>query len=62
LDWGSLFVPINLASYVGIPPERGSSVAGLVNVMRNIGSGVGTSMVTTLIARPAQHSLTRLPG
>jgi len=51
---GFLFVPINLASYVGMPPERSSSVAGLVNFMRNIGSSVGTSMVTTLIARRAQ--------
>jgi DHA2 family multidrug resistance protein len=51
---GFLFVPINLASYVGMPPERSSSIAGLINFMRNIGSSVGTSMVTTLIARRAQ--------
>jgi len=51
---GFLFVPINLVSYVGMPPEKSSSVAGLVNFMRNIGSSVGTSMVTTLIARRAQ--------
>jgi len=49
-----LFVPINLASYIGIPPEKGNSVSGLVNFMRNIGSSVGTSMVTTLLARRAQ--------
>ena len=49
-----LFVPINLASYVGMPAEKSSSVAGLVNFMRNIGSSVGTSMVTTLIARRTQ--------
>ena len=49
-----LFVPINLISYVGMPPEKSSSVAGLVNFMRNIGSSVGTSMVTTIIARRAQ--------
>jgi DHA2 family multidrug resistance protein len=49
-----LFVPINLSSYVGMPIEKSSSVAGLVNFMRNIGSSVGTSMVTTLIARRAQ--------
>jgi len=49
-----LFVPINLSSYVGMPVEKSSSVAGLVNFMRNIGSSVGTSMVTTLIARRAQ--------
>jgi DHA2 family multidrug resistance protein len=49
-----LFVPINLASFVGVPPEKSSSVAGLVNFMRNMGSSVGTSLVTTLIARRAQ--------
>ncbi len=51
---GFLFVPINLASYIGMPTDKSSSVAGLVNFMRNIGSSVGTSMVTTLIARRAQ--------
>ena len=51
---GFLFVPINLTAYVGMPVERSSSVAGLVNFMRNIGSSVGTSMVTTLIARRSQ--------
>ena len=37
-----------------MPMEKSSSVAGLVNFMRNIGSSVGTSMVTTVIARRAQ--------
>jgi DHA2 family multidrug resistance protein len=50
-----LFVPINLASYVGLPSEKSSSVSGLINFMRNIGSSVGTSLVTTLIARRAQR-------
>ncbi len=49
-----LFVPINLASYVGMPAEKSGSVAGLVNFMRNIGSSVGTSLVTTLIERRSQ--------
>jgi DHA2 family multidrug resistance protein len=51
---GFLFVPINLVSYVGMPPQKSSSVAGLINFMRNIGAGIGTSMVTTLIARRSQ--------
>jgi DHA2 family multidrug resistance protein len=49
-----LFVPINLSSYVGMPAEKSGSVAGLVNFMRNIGSSVGTSLVTTLIERRSQ--------
>lgn len=51
---GFLFVPINLAAYVGMPVEKSNSVSGLINFMRNIGSSVGTSMVTTLIARRSQ--------
>ena len=51
---GFLFVPITLAAYIGVPPEKGNSVSGLINFMRNIGSSVGTSMVTTLLARRAQ--------
>jgi MFS transporter, DHA2 family, multidrug resistance protein len=51
---GFLFVPITLSAYIGLPAEKGNSVSGLVNFMRNIGSSVGTSMVTTMLARRAQ--------
>jgi DHA2 family multidrug resistance protein len=49
-----LFVPIILVSYVGLPAAKSNDIAGLVSFMRNIGSSIGTSMVTTLIARYAQ--------
>jgi MFS transporter, DHA2 family, multidrug resistance protein len=49
-----LFVPITLASYVGISTAKSNDAAGLINFMRNIGSSVGTSMVTTLLARRSQ--------
>jgi DHA2 family multidrug resistance protein len=51
---GFLFVPINLVAFVGMPLEKSNSLSGLINFMRNIGSSVGTSMVTTLLARRAQ--------
>jgi DHA2 family multidrug resistance protein len=51
---GFLFVPITLASYNGMPAEKSNTVAGLAAFMRNIGSSIGTSMVTTLIARREQ--------
>ena len=51
---GLLFVPVTLAGYIGMPAEKSNSVAGLINFMRNIGSSVGTSLVTTLLARRAQ--------
>jgi DHA2 family multidrug resistance protein len=55
-----LFVPISLVAYIGIPPEKNNSVAGIVNFMRNMGSSVGTSLVTTLIARRSQFHQARL--
>jgi DHA2 family multidrug resistance protein len=57
---GFLFVPISLSAYIGVPGERGNAVAGLINFMRNIGSSVGTSMVTTLLARRSQFHQDRL--
>jgi len=57
---GFLFVPINLASYVGIAPEKNNAVAGIVNFMRNMGSSVGTSLVTTVLARRSQFHQGRL--
>jgi len=55
-----LFVPVTLASYVGLPGEKANNVAGLVNFMRNMGSSVGTSMVTTMLARRGQFHQLRL--
>jgi DHA2 family multidrug resistance protein len=57
---GFLFVPITLVAYVGIAPEKNNAVAGIVNFMRNMGSSVGTSLVTTLIARRSQFHQARL--
>jgi DHA2 family multidrug resistance protein len=57
---GFLFVPITLVAYVGISPEKNNAVAGIVNFMRNMGSSVGTSIVTTLIARRSQFHQARL--
>jgi len=57
---GFLFVPITLVAYVGIAPEKNNSVAGIINFMRNMGSSVGTSLVTTLIARRSQFHQARL--
>jgi DHA2 family multidrug resistance protein len=51
---GFLFVPITLVAYVGVPSEKNNAVAGIANFMRNMGSSVGTSLVTTLIARRSQ--------
>ncbi|HXY07202.1 MAG TPA: DHA2 family efflux MFS transporter permease subunit [Terriglobales bacterium] len=50
-----LFVPMTVAAYVGLPKQKNSAAAGLMNFMRNIGMSVGTSIVTTMIARRSQY-------
>lgn len=54
VPFGLLFIPANTVAYNGIPKEKSNSVAALTNFMRNIGASVGTSVVTTIIARRAQ--------
>lgn len=55
LPIGFLFVPLTTAAYVGLPKEKNNAAAGVMNFMRNIGQSVGTSVVTTLIARRTQY-------
>jgi len=59
-----IYIPTTTAAYIGLPAEKNNSIAGLVNFMRNIGSSVGTSIVTTVIARQSQfhqvHLVSRL--
>jgi DHA2 family multidrug resistance protein len=57
---GFIFIPASTAAYNGIPNEKNNAVAGLVNFMRNMGSSVGTSVVTTMLARRAQLHQGRL--
>ena len=57
---GFIFIPSSTAAYAGIAPEKNNAVAGLVNFMRNIGSSVGTSLVTTILARRSQFHQGRL--
>ncbi|HTV60612.1 MAG TPA: DHA2 family efflux MFS transporter permease subunit [Verrucomicrobiae bacterium] len=59
---GFLFVPITAAGYIGVPPEKGNSVSGIINFMRNIGGSIGTSLVTTLIVRRSQYHQEILVG
>jgi DHA2 family multidrug resistance protein len=51
---GFIFIPATMVAYLGIPQEKSNAVAGWVNFVRNMGSSVGTSAVTTILARRAQ--------
>ena len=60
LPMGFIFVPATTAAYIGIREEKSNAVAGLVNFTRNIGSSVGTSIVTTMIVRRSQFHQSQL--
>ena len=55
-----LFVPINTAAYSYLPREKNNAASGLMNLARNIGGSVGISVVTTMLARRAQHHQSNL--
>jgi MFS transporter, DHA2 family, multidrug resistance protein len=52
-----IFVPISTLNYVGVPREKNNQVSGLSNFARNIGGAIGTSMLTTFLARQNQTHL-----
>jgi len=65
LPMGFVFVPATTVAYIGIREDKSNAVAGLVNFTRNIGSSVGTSIITTLIVRRSQFhqaTLVTSPG
>lgn len=57
---GLVFIPTTAAAYYGMAKGKNNAIAGLVNFMRNIGSSVGTSVVTTVLARRNQFHQERL--
>ncbi len=57
---GFVFVPCVTASYFGISRDKSDAVSGLTNFIRNIGSSVGASLVTTILVRRQQFHMVRL--
>jgi DHA2 family multidrug resistance protein len=52
-----LFVPINTASYTGIPPGKTNNVSALMNLARNIGGSMGIAILTTTLAQRTQFHI-----
>jgi DHA2 family multidrug resistance protein len=49
-----IFIPISTLNYVGVPREKNNQVSGLSNFARNMGGSIGTSLLTTFLARQNQ--------
>lgn len=49
-----IFIPISTLNYIGVPREKNNQVSGMSNFARNIGGAMGTSLLTTFLARQNQ--------
>ena len=49
-----LFIPINNAAYVGLPPGESDKASALLNFFRNLGGAFGISLCQTLLTRRSQ--------
>jgi DHA2 family multidrug resistance protein len=49
-----IFVPISTLNYIGVPREKNNQVSGMSNFARNMGGAIGTSLLTTFLARQNQ--------
>ena len=52
---GLVFVPLTVVTMAFIPKERMGNATSLFNMMRNIGGGVGISLVSTMLIRLGQE-------
>ena len=60
LGGGILFAPLNMAAYKYTPVHLRLAAVGLLNLLRNEGGSVGTSMAQTLRERRDQFHMSRL--
>jgi DHA2 family multidrug resistance protein len=51
---GLVFVPMNLVAFATLTPQLRTDGAGLTNLMRNIGSAIGVSVTSTVLATSIQ--------
>jgi DHA2 family multidrug resistance protein len=62
LGMGLVFVPMNLVAFATLSPQLRTDGAGLTNLMRNIGSAIGVSLTTTILANSVQTIHSQLAG
>ncbi|HET6221846.1 MAG TPA: DHA2 family efflux MFS transporter permease subunit [Dongiaceae bacterium] len=54
LGLGFIFVPLSTLTFATLRPQQRTEAAGLFSLMRNIGSSIGVSAVTSLLAQYTQ--------
>ena len=59
---GLVFVPMNMVAFATLTPRLRTDGASLTNLTRNIGSAVGVSVTTTVLANSVQTIHSQLSG
>jgi DHA2 family multidrug resistance protein len=54
------FIPLNTIAYGNLPPGKNNNASALMNLMRNLGGGIGISVASTLLIRRTQLHQERL--
>jgi MFS transporter, DHA2 family, multidrug resistance protein len=59
---GLVFVPMNMVAFATLTPQLRTDGAGLTNLMRNIGSAIGVSVTSSILASSVQTIHAQLSG
>ena len=62
IGMGLVFVPMNMVAFATLSPQLRTDGAGLSNLMRNIGSAIGVSLTSTILASSVQTIHAQLAG
>ncbi len=54
------FIPLNTIAYSNLPPGKSNGASSMMNLMRNLGGGIGISVAATLLTRRGQMHHERL--
>ena len=59
---GLVFVPTNTLTFATLPPEQRTEATGVFNLVRNIGSSIGVSIVISQLIRNTQINHEEIAG
>jgi DHA2 family multidrug resistance protein len=54
------FIPLNTIAYGNLPPGKTNNASAMMNLMRNLGGGIGISLAATLLVRRTQFHQSQL--
>ena len=54
------FIPLNTIAYANLPPGKNNNASALMNLMRNLGGGIGISIAATMLVRRSQMHQERI--